>query len=447
MFYLKNKILKGTKNNYLCSYKEEMMNDWLIYLLKVNMVMTVLYLCYQPVRNHPNLKMRRGCLWLCLVLSFILPLIHRYFTIAFTNIPASVLPMGLAHFTTLQNTYRQLESEQNVKIFSLVIQGIYAVVLGVLLAKFLIAIVLEWRKTRSAKTFEMAGKGLKILKGSGGPFCFGRRIYIFEDTLQEAGLNLMIQHEQAHVDGLHTLDILVFEFTKIVCWFNPFAWLQTKAMRYLLECTADRKAVETTSEKSAYLTLLLKKLTKEVNPVCSSFYGRNQWMRMSFLLMDQNEKKKRFLLFLLAAVMILFFGICQKRIAGGCDLFSPSTYIMKSHTMSESRLIMKGYSKSSSFVLTKWNKKLPSYFLDKLQDDSNANIDMKDFKLPVWQEDKIPAVSYFNERTSDCYVVKMIRNCSNNNDVFTINITQFQRIKNSRSWAQCGEKYYILKIR
>jgi hypothetical protein len=90
---------------------------------------------------------------------------------------------------------------------------------------------------------------------------------------------------------------------------------------------------------------------------------------------------------------------------------------------------------------------LPSYFLDKLQDDSNANIDMKDFKLPVWQEDKIPAVSYFNERISDCYVVKMIRNCSNNKAVFTINITQFQRIKNSRSWAQCGEKYYILKIR
>lgn len=423
-----------------------MMNNWLIYLLKVNMVMTVLYLCYRPVRNHPNLKMRRGCLWLCLILSFILPLIHRYFTIAFTTIPACVLPMGLAHFTTLQNTYRQLESEQNVKIFSLVIQGIYAVVLGVLLAKFLSAIVLQWKKTRSARTFEMAGKGLKILKGNGGPFSFGRRIYVFEDTLGDEGLNLMIRHEQAHVDGLHTLDTLIFEFTKTVCWFNPFAWMQTKTMRYLLECIADRKTVETTSEKSAYLTLLLKNLTMEVNPVCSSFYGRSQWQRVNFLVMDQNEKKKRFLLFLLAAVMILFFGICQKRIAGGCDLFSPSTYIAKSHTMPEFILTMKGCSKSSSIVLTKWNKKLSSYFLDKLQDNSNANIEMMDFKLPVWQEDKIPSVSYFNERKSDCYVVKMIRNRSNKNDVFTINITQFQRIKSSRSWAQCGEKYFILRI-
>ena len=162
--------------------------------------------------------------------------------------------------------------------------------------------------------------------------------------------------------------------------------------------------------------------------------------------MDQNEKKKRFLLFLLAAMMILFWGICEKRMAGGCDLFSPSTYIVKSETMPKSLLTKKGYSKSSSFVLTKRNKKLSSYFLDKLQDNSNANIKMMDFKFPVWQEDKVPLIQYFNERKSDCYVVKMIRNISNGNDVFAITITQFQRVKSSKSWVQCGEKYFILKI-
>jgi glycosyltransferase involved in cell wall biosynthesis len=56
-----------------------------------------------------------------------------------------------------------------------------------------------------------------------------------EQTLRE-----VLIHEQAHVRGWHTLDILFSQLVCILFWWNPAAWLMRREVRMNLEFIADK---------------------------------------------------------------------------------------------------------------------------------------------------------------------------------------------------------------
>ncbi|MEQ8705571.1 MAG: TonB family protein [Phaeodactylibacter sp.] len=67
----------------------------------------------------------------------------------------------------------------------------------------------------------------------------------------------IVRHEQAHMDGWHSLDILIAEVLTVLFWFNPLIYLYARSLRTVHEYLADA-AVLHHSKKTTYGHLLIR---------------------------------------------------------------------------------------------------------------------------------------------------------------------------------------------
>jgi bla regulator protein BlaR1 len=81
----------------------------------------------------------------------------------------------------------------------------------------------------------------------------------------------IIRHELAHIDGKHSLDILLLELFKCIFWFNPISYLYAKSIRLQHEYIADQEVVACTNAKSYERSLLQFTLSKIDNSLLSGF--------------------------------------------------------------------------------------------------------------------------------------------------------------------------------
>lgn len=90
------------------------------------------------------------------------------------------------------------------------------------------------------------------------PFSFLNKIYVNRDHHPEPELLDIFKHEDIHVRGLHSIDILISEFTLISSWFNPFVWLMRKAIRENLEFLTDQQVLNNGVDRQTYQYSLLR---------------------------------------------------------------------------------------------------------------------------------------------------------------------------------------------
>ncbi|HET8810615.1 MAG TPA: M56 family metallopeptidase [Flavobacteriaceae bacterium] len=76
------------------------------------------------------------------------------------------------------------------------------------------------------------------------------------ENLSEAETSQILVHELAHVEQKHSWDLLLFEFLRIVLWFDPFVYRYQSQLSTLHEYIAD-EAVTKHSEKTTYFQDLL----------------------------------------------------------------------------------------------------------------------------------------------------------------------------------------------
>lgn len=90
------------------------------------------------------------------------------------------------------------------------------------------------------------------------PFSFGPWIFIYTDDMDEPTLRDVLIHEQAHVSGRHTLDIIASQLFCILFWWNPATWIMRREVRLNLEFIADKAVCDNTAEsEKAYQYRLL----------------------------------------------------------------------------------------------------------------------------------------------------------------------------------------------
>ncbi|MBR1790109.1 MAG: energy transducer TonB [Bacteroidaceae bacterium] len=89
------------------------------------------------------------------------------------------------------------------------------------------------------------------------PFSFGSWIFIHPEGMDEQTLREVLIHEQAHVRGWHTLDILFSQLVCILFWWNPAAWVMRREVRLNLEFIADAAVIGRQADKREYQYRLL----------------------------------------------------------------------------------------------------------------------------------------------------------------------------------------------
>ena len=127
-------------------------------------------------------------------------------------------------------------------------------------------------KNNQGVTFKSAQ--LVLVEEGVSPHTFLSSIFVNKDQYESGKIpDQIIEHELAHVEQKHSLDILFIEFLKIVFWFNPVFYFYKQAIQINHEFLADESVLSKTKDPVSYKNLLLESVLPSYNTDLSSSFN------------------------------------------------------------------------------------------------------------------------------------------------------------------------------
>ena len=230
----------------------------MIYLIKLNLILALLCLLFQVLMHRDTFfGVRRLMLWGIYATAFLLPLCDLQ---ALLTADAGATDMAEAYASyvlpTLEVTAMRVstlgieQSEPGCGMWFVGMMALWAilylipVVWMTLKLLWQIAYIIYLRCTCPLikQLPSPFGEGARVRRFPRpcSPFSFGPWTFIHPDGMDEQTLREVLIHEQAHVRGWHTLDILFSQVVCILFWWNPAAWLMRREVRMNLEFIADK---------------------------------------------------------------------------------------------------------------------------------------------------------------------------------------------------------------
>ncbi len=125
-----------------------------------------------------------------------------------------------------------------------------------------IAVVRMLRTIRSGAAQRLEDGTKLVLTETDIPsFSWGRTIVMSRKDAENNPVILL--HERAHVQKVHTLDILLFTAVTLVHWFNPLVWISLSELKLLHEYEADDAVLDKGIDATQYQLLLVRKAVGE----------------------------------------------------------------------------------------------------------------------------------------------------------------------------------------
>ncbi len=142
--------------------------------------------------------------------------------------------------------------------------------------------------------------------------------YIFlGDDIKETNRDKIIQHEIVHSQQKHSLDLLLFEFLKIVMWFNPMIYVYQKRITLVHEYISD--AVVSKSEtKESYINNLLSNFFQIENIMFINQFYKPTFIKKRITMMTKKQSKKmnqlKYLVLIPVLASMLFYTSCSEEV-------------------------------------------------------------------------------------------------------------------------------------
>ena len=142
------------------------------------------------------------------------------------------------------------------------------------------------------------------------PFSFFKDMFWSNSVnFPEEEKQTIIKHELAHIEGLHSLDLLLIELAGIIFWFHPLIYFYKNSIRNVHEYLADSAAL-TTTRKRQYGQLLLRQVQTAYPASLANYFIHSQ-LKKRILMIKKNKSQRSTLLkysFLLPLIAILFLA-------------------------------------------------------------------------------------------------------------------------------------------
>ncbi len=144
------------------------------------------------------------------------------------------------------------------------------------------------------------------------PYSFWNRIFINPNQYNPDTYLQILKHEQMHITGKHSLDMLLVELLVTVQWFNPFAWLYRKAIDNNLEYLTDSGMLTKGEDKEVYQMNLLKVSTPDMPTGLATSYNQS-FLKKRIIMMNSKKSTaksgwKYLIIIPLLAVTVLSFN-------------------------------------------------------------------------------------------------------------------------------------------
>jgi len=223
----------------------------LTYIIQVNLVLSIIFIGYYLLlKSLTFYAINRAYLCIGAIYAFVYPFID--ISSFFSTQTVYNLPV-ISEYIAIENPTKQ-SSWFTVSNVSLMILAIGATVL---VGRFFIQLgsllrIHVYSKPAQWKNYWFQNVLFPIV-----PFSFLNKIYLHSEQHMEVEMDDILKHEDIHVKGWHTLDILLFETIVILCWYNPFVWLLRHAVRQNLEYLTDQMVLNKGINKQQYQYSLL----------------------------------------------------------------------------------------------------------------------------------------------------------------------------------------------
>lgn len=91
------------------------------------------------------------------------------------------------------------------------------------------------------------------------PFSFLRTVFL-SPGFRGVERELIVCHEASHVRHRHTVERIVMEAVRCLCWYNPFVWMTGADLREVQEWEADRDVLDRGYDLAQYRVLIFRQL-------------------------------------------------------------------------------------------------------------------------------------------------------------------------------------------
>src|SRR5258706_2165400 len=272
-----------------------------LYLLKVSVCLAAFYGLYLVLfRTNTFFSLNRVWLLAGLVISFILPMVGlslretRYDVISFDSVVSSF------HESDDMGPFPNVSSDNRAMDYVFILSMIYFGGLIFVLSRFLLFTFRLIRIKNRSETYRYGN--VKIIKTKMPlPFSFLDLIFVPEKEINA----MIIEHEKAHINQFHWIDLLLMETGVMLLWFNPMVGRYKRSMKIQHEYLADAFTLGKGVQPQDYLACMLSQLQLETasGPI-SHFYSQSIKQRIAMI--TKNKTSVRFYTLYLVLVPIVF---------------------------------------------------------------------------------------------------------------------------------------------
>jgi BlaR1 peptidase M56 len=282
------------------------MPEWILYLLKFNISILLVFLFYWLfLRKLTFYSWNRLFLVGYSCLCFIVPFVDIYPLLDQTRIGSSNVVQSFPIFHVSSAGPGQ-DYSHGTAIFNA-----WNIILSILAVGFIVMIVRLFLQCKSLAVIRRSAKlvsdlPVKLYQVDDAiiPFSFGNGIFINPKLHQKEELETIINHEFIHVKQKHTVDILLSEFLCAIAWYNPAAWMIRHAIRQNLEFIADNYILKEGTDRKTYQYLLLKVLGTSSFRFTNSFNYSS--LKKRILMMNKIKTAKSHLIKFLLFIPLVF---------------------------------------------------------------------------------------------------------------------------------------------
>lgn len=231
------------------------------YLFEASLILSLLTLLYWTVfRKLTFYAVNRAVICFILVSAFLLPVINVQLSVyqppVLSEIEKSLLisqpenpglvkkPLAnqvveipTAEFKVDKNTFRVLTPMDYLLI-------IYLIGALFLVGKTIRRLLMMRKLLTGGRWISLRGQQVIVCE-TDHPFSFFSYIFLGQQHLERNDIDLVLHHEAIHCKNVHSMDVIIFEFSKALFWFNPFIYILSRHSKLVNEFFTDEKVAMT----------------------------------------------------------------------------------------------------------------------------------------------------------------------------------------------------------
>lgn len=244
---------------------------------------------------------------LLLILSFYKLCLERQKTLHFNRfflligIGASflipVLNVGVVHFQKEVVSGMQTAMPATIKgeeySYSMLLLGMYSVVVAALLVRFFVRLYQLTSVIRSHEKTAYKGVDLILLDQPCSPHTFLKSVFLNRADYESGAIEEeVLLHEWAHAKQLHSIDVILLELLAVFFWFQPAIYGLKRVVKLNHEFLADDAVLSKEVTLTQYQDILLTALETKAASDLSSGWNFQSTKKRLVMMQKKNSKSE-----------------------------------------------------------------------------------------------------------------------------------------------------------